>query len=76
MAGAWKKLLESSAVAIGEHTAVRALEREEDHVLRDYQGGIASLDADVRAFLERTILPEEEYTHRTMSDLKRRLASA
>ena len=32
MTGAWKRLLESGAVAIGEDIAVRVLEREEDHV--------------------------------------------
>jgi hypothetical protein len=74
--GAWKKLLESGAVALGEGTAIRALEREEDHVLQDYRKGIDGLDSEVRAFLEAIVLPEEEYTHRTMSDLKDRLASA
>ena len=73
--GAWKKLLEGGAAALGENTAIRALEREEDQVLQDYRLGIAKVDPDVRAFLEATVLPEEEYTHRTMSDLKQRLAT-
>jgi hypothetical protein len=74
-AGAWKKLLESGAVALGEGTAIRALEREEDQVLQDYRNGIKGVDPEVRAFLEANVLPEEESTHRTMSDLKARLAS-
>jgi bacterioferritin (cytochrome b1) len=74
--GAWKKLIEGTAVAIGPDTAIRALESGEDNVLRDYRKGIQAMDPDVRTFLERTCLPEEEYTHRTLSELKHRLASA
>jgi hypothetical protein len=76
LAGAWQKLKEEGAVAIGDDMAIRALESNEDHVLRDYRSGIAGVEPAVRSFLEQRILPEEEYTHRTMSDLKHRLASA
>ena len=62
-------------LALGEGTAIRALEREEDQVLQDYRNGIKGVDPEVRAFLEANVLPEEESTHRTMSDLKARLAS-
>ena len=72
----WSKLVESGAAAIGPDMAIRALEQGEDHVLRDYRNGIAQVDPDVRVFLEQKILPEEEYTHRTLSDLKQRLAAA
>jgi len=72
--GAWKKLVEGTAVAVGPHMAIRALESGEDNVLRDYRKGIETMDPDMRIFLERTCLPEEEYTHRTLSDLKHRLA--
>ena len=74
--GAWKKLVEGTAVAIGPEMAIRALENGEDNVLRDYRKGIETSDYEVRTFLEQTCLPEEEYTHRTLSDLKHRLASA
>jgi hypothetical protein len=76
LVGTWGKLLESGATAISPDMAIRALEQGEDHVLRDYRRGLASVDPDVRFFLERLVLPEEEYTHRTLSDLKHRLASA
>jgi hypothetical protein len=73
--GAWKKLLESGAAALSENTAIVALEREEDHVLRDYRTGMGKVDPEARAFLEANVVPEEEYTHRTMSDLRARLAT-
>jgi bacterioferritin (cytochrome b1) len=76
LTGLWSKLVESGAVAIGPEMAIRALEQGEDHVLRDYRNGISNVDPEVRVFLERTVLPEEEFTHRTLSDLKRRLASS
>jgi hypothetical protein len=56
--------------------AIRVLETGEDHVLSDYRKGIPGVDPEIRTFLEQTVLPEEEYTHRTLSDLKHRLASA
>ena len=62
--------------AIGPEMAIRALEQGEDHVLRDYRNGISRVDPEVRVFLQEMVLPEEEYTHRTLSDLKHRLASA
>jgi bacterioferritin (cytochrome b1) len=74
--GAWKKFVEGTAVAIGEEMAIRALETGEDKVLHDYRKDLAKLDPEVRLFLEQTCLPEEEYTHRTLSELKHRLASA
>jgi hypothetical protein len=76
LTGLWSKLVESGAVAIGPEMAIRALEQGEDHVLRDYRNGISRVDPEVRVFLQEMVLPEEEYTHRTLSDLKHRLASA
>ena len=76
LTGAWDKLLERGAVAIGPEMAIRALERGEDHVLEDYRRGVHDVDPEVQVFLERMILPEEEYTHRTLSDLRRQLGNA
>ena len=56
--------------------AIRTLEQSEDHVLRDYREGLGKVLPDVRAFLVERILPEEEQTHRTLSDLKHRIGSA
>jgi hypothetical protein len=76
LTGLWSKLVESGAVALGPDMAIRALEQGEDHVLRDYRNGISHVDLEIRMFLEQMVLPEEEFTHRTLSDLKHRLASA
>jgi hypothetical protein len=76
LTGLWSKLVESGAVALGPDMAIRALEQGEDHVLRDYRDGIGQVDVEIRMFLEQRVLPEEEFTHRTLSDLKHRLASA
>ncbi len=74
--GAWSKVIERGAAAISDDMAIRALEQDEDHVLRDYRSCLARVTPDVRSFLEREVLPEEESTHRTLSDLKHRLASS
>lgn len=76
LAGAWAKLVEQGAAAVSGDMAIRALEQSEDHVLRDYRQGMSRVDQEVRIFLERQMLPEEELTHRTMSDLKHRIGSA
>jgi bacterioferritin (cytochrome b1) len=74
--GAWERLVEGVAVAVGADMAIRALEQGEDHVLQDYRKGLSDVDPEVRTFLERSIVPEEEVTHRTLSDLKKRLPNA
>ena len=74
--GAWERAVEAGAVALGANVAISALEQGEDHVLASYRKDTAKLDPDVRALVETTLLPEEELTHRTMSDLKHSLASS
>ena len=74
--GAWNKLVEKGAAVISDEMAIRALEQSEDHVLRDYREGMPNLLPEIRAFLTNQILPEEEFTHRTLSDMKHRIGSA
>ncbi len=73
--GTWERAVEAGAVALGENVAISALEQGEDHVLASYRKDIPKLDPELRTFLETMLLPEEERTHRTMSDLKHNLAS-
>jgi bacterioferritin (cytochrome b1) len=75
LAGTWDKLVEKGASAISDDMAIRTLEQSEDHVLRDYRDGLGKVLPEVRGFLEQ-ILPQEEQTHRTLSDLKHRIGSA
>lgn len=74
--GAWggvAKAYESVMSMMGEKSAIAALESGEDHGLDDIKRGLDDLDGTCRAFVERDILPEQERTHRAMSDLKHRL---
>jgi hypothetical protein len=73
--GAWERLVEASATAVSDTLAIRALEAGEVRVMRDYRMGVAGLAPEVRSFVERSLVPEEEFTLRTMSDLGRRVGS-
>jgi hypothetical protein len=73
--GAWggfAKLVEGGAKLFGEKAAVAALEEGEDHGLKLYRSNsdIEKLDLATRDFVERSLLPEQERTHRTTSRLK------
>lgn len=72
--GAWgvfAKLIEGGAKVFGEHAAIAALEEGEDHGLADYKRDLKDLDPSVARFIQTSILPEQERTHLTMSQLKR-----
>lgn len=73
--GTWERLVEASATAVSDTLAIRALEAGEVRVMRDYRKGVSGLAPEVRSFVERTLLPEEEFTLRMMSDLGRRVGS-
>ena len=57
----------------GEVTAVDALEAGEDHGLRDYRDDLSKLDPESREIVTTQLLPQQENTHRTMSELKKEL---
>lgn len=72
--GAWgtfAKLVERGAAAFGDRMAVAALEEGEDRGTRDYKEDLTKLDPNVRAFVEREILPAQEKTFGAMNALKR-----
>lgn len=71
--GSWAKLVEGSAAALGETSAVDALETGEDHGLDDYRRDLDKLDADTRRFVEQDLLPAQQRTHGVMSKLKHTL---
>src|SRR5262245_42470360 len=71
--GAFAKLVEGSAKAFGEKAAIAALEEGEDHGRDDYQRDLAKLDVDSRQLLQSQVLPEQQRTHRALSDLKHAL---
>jgi hypothetical protein len=67
--GVWERMIEEGALTIGDGVAVRALEAGEDQVLRDYRAALPKLDPEVRSFVQRSLLPGEEYTRRTLGHL-------
>ena len=70
--GSFAKLFEGGAKLFGEKTAIAALEEGEDHGLKLYRNNsdVERLDLATRDFVERSLLPEQERTHRTTSRLK------
>jgi hypothetical protein len=70
--GGFAKLIEGGAKLFGENAAIAALEEGEDHGLKLYRNrsDLEKLDLATRDFVERSLLPEQERTHRTTSALK------
>jgi demethoxyubiquinone hydroxylase (CLK1/Coq7/Cat5 family) len=71
--GAFAKLVEKGASALGDKAAITVLEEGEDHGLRDYRADLSKLDEDSRRLIQQRILPEQQKTHAELSDLKRRI---
>jgi uncharacterized protein (TIGR02284 family) len=74
--GAWgtfTKVVEGSAAAFGDKVAISALEEGEDHGLRDYRTDLSKLEGSARQIVVSELLPKQEQTHRTLSDLKHRI---
>jgi uncharacterized protein (TIGR02284 family) len=74
--GAWgtfTKVVEGSAAAFGDKIAITALEEGEDHGLRDYRTDLSKLEGSARQIVVSELLPKQEQTHRTLSDLKHRI---
>jgi hypothetical protein len=70
--GGFARLVEGGAKLFGEKAAIAALEEGEDHGLKLYRdrGDLEKLDLATRDFVERSLLPEQERTHRSTSSLK------
>lgn len=74
--GAWggfAKLIEGGAKVFGEKAAIAALEEGEDHGLRNYRDNVAKLNGPVRDVVSTELLPGQERTHRSLSQLKHSL---
>jgi hypothetical protein len=70
------RAIEASASAFGDRAAVAALEEGEDHGLRDYRADMVKLDVRERELVIVQLLPQQERTHRVMSELSRELKAA
>jgi hypothetical protein len=71
--GAFAKLVEGGAKALGEKAAISALEQGEDHGRDDYKRDTQELDTDAQTFVSSQIFPEQLRTHQAMSTLKKSL---
>lgn len=75
--GAWGslvRLLERSALTIGEGAAVSLLEEGEDHGRNDYIRDLDDLDPNARQLVEFAILPEQQRTHDAVKAVKHSLS--
>lgn len=71
--GGFAKLIEGSAKLFGEKAAIAALEEGEDHGLRNYRDNLAKLSDPVRSVVGSELMPGQEQTHRSLSQLKHSL---
>lgn len=75
--GAWGSLVrmvERSALALGEGAAIAVLEEGEDHGRNDYLRDLDSLEPSARQLVEFAILPEQRRTHDTVRAVKHTLS--
>lgn len=68
--GGFARSVQGGARLLGERAAVATLEEGEDHGLRLYLDVISHVDPSTRAFVEQSLLSEQERTHRVMSARK------
>jgi hypothetical protein len=75
--GAWGSLVrmvERSALALGEGPAIAVLEEGEDHGRDDYLRDLDALEPSARQLVEFAILPEQRRTHDTVRAVKHSLS--
>lgn len=71
--GAFAKVVERTAVALGDRTALSVLAEGEDHGLKDYRNDLEELDSESHVLVRDVILPQQESTLCSLADLKRQL---
>ncbi|HVH46414.1 MAG TPA: DUF2383 domain-containing protein [Labilithrix sp.] len=72
--GTFAKIIEGGAAALGEKTAIAALEEGEDHGNRDYKTDVQKLDGEARTVVEQKVVPLQLRSHANMSALKKQLS--
>lgn len=72
--GVFAKAVEGTASALGEKSALAALEEGEDHGLADYRADFTNLDAQSARMIADQILPAQIQTHSTLASMKRSMA--
>jgi hypothetical protein len=72
--GVLNKVIEGGAGVLGDTAAIAALEAGEDHGLADYRADADKVHGPAHELVMTKLLPLQEQTHRTLSDLKKRFA--
>jgi hypothetical protein len=68
--GAFARLVDDASLNIGDDDAISLLEEGEDHGLKVYLDEVCKLDPDTRRQIELDVLPEQIWTHDSLSELK------
>ncbi|MGK3966109.1 DUF2383 domain-containing protein [Sorangium sp. So ce118] len=71
--GALAKVIERTAVALGDKTALSVLAEGEDHGLKDYRNDLEELDVESHVLVRDVILPQQMSTLRWLTNIKRQI---
>ena len=72
--GAFARVLEGAATALGEKPALSLLEEGEDHGLKDYRADLTKLDGESCQLVCDLILPAQELTLESVSRIRQQLS--
>jgi len=64
-----ERMVDLSATEFDDEMVISALAAGEDQLLQGYHARIPRLDREARSFVERNLLPAEEYTHEALRAL-------
>jgi hypothetical protein len=64
-----ERMVDLGEAEFDDELVISALAAGENQLLQDYHVRIPRLDREVRSFVERNLLPAEEYTHDALSAL-------
>jgi demethoxyubiquinone hydroxylase (CLK1/Coq7/Cat5 family) len=67
--GAFAKIVEAGAVALGETSAIGTLKEGEDHGVELYRAELKHLDGEALALVQNELLPAQEATQKAVSSL-------
>ncbi|HEY9678328.1 MAG TPA: DUF2383 domain-containing protein [Drouetiella sp.] len=67
--GAFAKIMEAGAVALGETSALGTLKEGEDHGIELYESEIKHLEGEALTLVQNDLLPAQHITKQAVSDL-------
>jgi uncharacterized protein (TIGR02284 family) len=72
--GVFARSVEGTAAAFGDKAAIEVLEEGEDKGLKDYEDRMARFDSESLRLIQSQCYPQQQLTHKTLSDLKQRMS--